>query len=365
LKIKGLPVIMPKKSTLAKARPKAQSKIVRFDKRLKVPKPFSNYVLIFDEHLRDLPGVPEVIDQFPHHYAVKAGEGLKQAQKIFELAEKVTAYSEQHEVSVDGFVAMGGGSVTDSVGFLASIYKRGKPLIHIPSTWLAAIDSVHGGKTAVNLKGLKNQLGTFYLADEVWLFRELLFCQSRERVFDAFGEVFKIGLLEGGNLWRSIGAIKKLNALWLWKNLPSLIQAKMKIVKKDPFEQSGYRAILNLGHTWGHVFESQLNISHGRAVAMGTVLSLHLSLEMKILSPNHFKKIISSVAYKYLPDISEIQQLRQNLRSPQKVLRQDKKTAGPGQVRFVFLKAPGKPVVQKIDIELLVQNTDNCLYGRV
>jgi 3-dehydroquinate synthetase len=352
---------MPKKSAVNRL----GSKIVRFDKRLTVPKELRNYVLIFDEQLRDLPGVIDVIAQFKHSYGVAAGENLKQAEKVFELAERITVFSEENEISIDGFVAMGGGSVTDSVGFLASIYKRGRPLIHIPSTWLAAIDSVHGGKNAVNLNGLKNQLGTFYSASEVWLFRELLFSQPRERVYDAFGEVFKIGLLHGGMLWKNISVIKKLNALWLWKFLPLLISAKMKIVAKDPFEKSGYRAILNLGHTWGHVFESQMNVSHGRAVAMGTVLSLELSAKLKLLSAANLKEIKQSLAYKYLPEIAEIQQLRQNLRSPYKALMQDKKATGSKDVRFVFIKGPGKPVVQKIDIELLIQTTDNCLYGRV
>ena len=118
---------------------------------------------------RDLPR--ELIDALPGEAVifVRAGEGLKSLVRMDGLAEEVLAVRSTKPLTL---IAVGGGSVGDAVGFLASVLWRGVRLWHVPTTLLAMVDSAHGGKTAVNLSGAKNQLGTFYTADRVVIVRE-------------------------------------------------------------------------------------------------------------------------------------------------------------------------------------------------
>ncbi|MCX7978645.1 MAG: hypothetical protein N2578_06535, partial [Bdellovibrionaceae bacterium] len=124
-------------------------------------------VLIYDRHLDSI--CPGFIRKFPLRYAVSGGEGLKDAARFFAHMERLAKITAKADLPRPRIIAMGGGSVGDFSGFVASVWKRGTPLVHIPSTWLAAMDSAHGGKTALNLSGIKNQIGTFYSAESVHL----------------------------------------------------------------------------------------------------------------------------------------------------------------------------------------------------
>jgi 3-dehydroquinate synthase len=252
------------------------------------------------------------------------------------------------------FVAVGGGSVGDFVGFMASVFKRGSTLIQIPSTWLAAIDSAHGGKTALNIKCFKNQIGTFYPAQKIILCKQLLLTQPTQRTDEALGEIIKTALLSGGTLWNQISQETAFNSLKLWKYLPQLISYKYKIVEKDPFEKEGLRYVLNLGHTFGHTFELYFKIPHGEAVNIGLVLALELSKVKKIMKPQVFNKIHQTPLLKcHLASNLKVSALLRKHKEISKLLAQDKKISLDGKINFVYIKSPGHPVVLSVSIQEL------------
>ena len=140
----------------------------------------------------------------PYAVGVDSGETLKSLSSFVQFVENLppgvaTLSRKNMEVW-----AVGGGSVGDFAGFFASVWKRGVKLVMVPSTWLSALDSAHGGKTGLNLQGAKNQIGTFYPASEVLLIRELLEEQPKERLSDAMGELAKIALIDGAPWTRNL-----------------------------------------------------------------------------------------------------------------------------------------------------------------
>ena len=135
------------------------------------------------------------IQQFPLAIPVKAGEELKSLSQFEVLVKRIEKSTQGIQRQQFTLVAFGGGSVGDTVGFLASVLKRGVPWVNIPSTWISAIDSAHGGKTALNIGSLKNVVGSFYAPTNVVLFTSLLARQPERLLNDAYGEIAKTVLL--------------------------------------------------------------------------------------------------------------------------------------------------------------------------
>jgi 3-dehydroquinate synthase len=166
-------------------------------------------------------------------------------------------------------IAVGGGMTTDLVGFLASTYMRGVPLVLIPTTLLGMVDAAIGGKTGVDTPFGKNLIGSFYLPKAVFIETEFLKTLSEKEIKNGMSEVLKYGLIAD-------------EAIWNGGDLESLIRAsiscKMGIIEQD-FDEKGLRRILNFGHTVGHALEllSQFQISHGEAVALGCMAESYLS----------------------------------------------------------------------------------------
>lgn len=309
-------------------------------------------IFIFDKHLLKIPKVKSWILSLPNSYGVDAGENLKQLHSFEQHTLNILKILESLKVKNVTLIAIGGGSVGDFVGFMASVLRRGVSLIQIPSTWLSAIDSSHGGKTALNLGFYKNQIGTFYPADKVVLCKELLMSQPQERIHDALGEVIKTALLAGGLLWNQISKENQFDSQKLWAYLPSLIQYKYKIVKKDPFEKKGLRSILNLGHTLGHTFEINYKLSHGWSVNLGIVAALELSKNINILSAREFKKLVESPLLRsHLATKSKLKFYIRNLDLIKKALLHDKKITKKNKLKFIFLEKPGKPHIKEIEIQ--------------
>ena len=108
-------------------------------------------------------------------------------------------------------VVIGGGTLGDFGGFLSHILKRGLPLVHVPSTWLSAIDSAHGGKNGINFLNIKNQLGTIYPAQKVILIKDLLETQSAERNREGFGELIKIAYIDSNSFYNRVAKLNPKN----------------------------------------------------------------------------------------------------------------------------------------------------------
>ena len=303
--------------------------------------PRKQSLIIYDQRLR--PYLKTWLLSYPNTYAVRAGEGLKDVNSFPEHLRKILALTKGVGPTKLTVVALGGGSVGDFAGFVASVLKRGVPLVHIPSTWLAAIDSSHGGKTALNVNGIKNQIGTFYPAEKIYLVKSLLLAQPQARSQEAIGEALKMALLAGGPLWRALRNTQKPSSKMLWSLLPKLIREKYKIVKRDPFEKKGYRHLLNLGHTVGHVFEAELGLPHGIAVLHGLRFAIDWSFHYGLMSKDVHRKLIG-----VLPEIG---QSLQSLRSAKSYLAQDKKMLADAKLRFVFLRTPGRPQIRTVTVK--------------
>ena len=179
-------------------------------------------------------------------------------------------------------INIGGGMVTDLGGFAASTFKRGINYINIPTTLLSMVDASVGGKTGINFRGLKNEIGVFNNAETVILDTQFLKTLDQDNILSGYAEMLKHGLISDEKMWAEL-----LNYDLRMKNLESLqrmvaesVAVKQRIVTEDPTEQ-GIRKALNLGHTAGHAFESfalsKQPILHGYAVAFGLICELYLS----------------------------------------------------------------------------------------
>lgn len=210
------------------------------------------------------------------HSIVVALNGSESTKSLATLTAVLnTIFSSRHfEFSKKTkLVVIGGGTLGDFGGFLAHILKRGIELVLVPTTWLSAIDSAHGGKNGINFKNFKNQLGTIYPARQVILVRSLLELQPQERTIEGFGELIKIAYIQSPRFYKKV-AKETADSLDLFSYLPKAIAGKYSVVKKDPFETKGIRYILNFGHTIGHVWEAELGIHHGISVLLGMYFDL-------------------------------------------------------------------------------------------
>ncbi len=215
-------------------------------------------------------GVPE-----KRIFALPQGERAKNWSEVGKAIQFL--HKQSHERNVPVFV-IGGGACLDAGALVASLYRRGVPLVLVPTTLLSMVDATVGGKTAVNLdvEGnlYKNVAGTFYPAKNIYYWSGWLESLHKKERLSGVGELLKTIWLSDSdvdieNLRQWIdGEVSEDN---LWKNVRKAVAYKIQVVESDPLDSLGKRAILNFGHTLGHALESLArgSISHGEAVAWG------------------------------------------------------------------------------------------------
>ncbi|MDO5036470.1 MAG: 3-dehydroquinate synthase family protein [Porphyromonas sp.] len=247
----------------------------------------------------------------------------------------------------DLLITLGGGAISDLGGWVASNYKRGMRLCHIPTTLLGMIDASIGGKTAIDMGGVKNAVGSFYSAEQVLLCPEFLETLPERELLSGWGEVLKYALL--GHL--ELEEILCLDPREEHFSIPSKLilqsaEAKQAVVGGDPFD-SGSRKQLNLGHTFGHALESLCTIAgsterlpHGVAVAAGLVCELYLSH----LEYGYPQQLLTTVA-RYIRDTLPRVGLQCTMYDDlYRIALNDKKNSQSGEVNCTLLKAPATPV---------------------
>ena len=179
-------------------------------------------------------------------------------------------------------INIGGGMVTDLGGFAASTFKRGINYINIPTTLLSMVDASVGGKTGINFRGLKNEIGVFNNASTVILDTQFLKTLDAENICSGYAEMLKHGLISDEKMWAELMnfELEQPDLRQLSRMVADSVAVKERIVTEDPTEQ-GIRKALNLGHTVGHAFESfalkRQPVLHGYAVAWGLICELYLS----------------------------------------------------------------------------------------
>jgi len=206
--------------------------------------------------------------------------------KSLKVAETLLSEWVQKSLNRDTVVVcIGGGTITDLGGFLASVYNRGLRSVYIPTTLLAMTDAALGGKNALNLLSAKNQIGTIHFPLYTFVTTTFLSTLPGEEMKSGYVEMMKHAVLNSGNFIRQISSISNPEAPPDLKLLIRSIHVKMKIVQADPLESKS-RFLLNLGHTFGHAYESCFAdsgqpVSHGHAVALGLA-------EILFISKNHY-----------------------------------------------------------------------------
>lgn len=241
-------------------------------------------------------------------------------------------------------IALGGGVIGDLVGFVASTYMRGIDLIQVPTTLLAMVDASIGGKTAVNHHKGKNLIGTFYQPKMVLIDIDVLGTLPPKELKNGLAEVVKYGVIKDPKILSMLEGNPKVTPAFWQKLVYLCARIKAEVVSKDEREMSGYRMILNFGHTIGHAVESITKykaFSHGEGVAFGMVAALLIALKMKLMDRKKYDRIIDLIVRLKLPVKARVSAAR-ILNS----IKLDKK-AKSGKVRFVLPVSIGKVTIRE------------------
>lgn len=244
-------------------------------------------------------------------------------------------------------VALGGGVVGDIAGFAAACYQRGIRYVQVPTTLLAQVDSAVGGKTAVNHPLGKNMIGAFHQPGGVVADTAALRTLPQREISAGLAEIIKYGLIKDARFFswleKEMGALLDLRPEALEYAIESSCRFKAEVVEADEFE-NGVRAVLNLGHTFGHAIETGLDYSgwlHGEAVAVGMLMAADLSFRLGWLDPSVPKRLFNLVRRAglpvQLPDALTPERLRE-------LMAIDKKSRS-GRLRLVLLRRIGEAVV--------------------
>ena len=273
------------------------------------------------------------------------GENHKTLETVATVYDKLLESSFSRSCTL---IALGGGVIGDMTGFAAATYQRGVNFIQIPTTLLAQVDSSVGGKTGVNRPLGKNMVGAFFQPRCVLVDTTTLNTLPDRELRAGLAEIIKYGLINNAPFYA-----------WLWQNMPRLLQRdaealryaiklscmeKAAIVAADETE-NGLRAILNLGHTFGHAIETAMGYGewlHGEAVATGMVMAADLSWRLGYISQDDAQAIKALIAAAELPvtppAIDEATFLR--------LMGKDKK-ADQGKMKFILLKGIGKASIEQ------------------
>ncbi|MDZ4203070.1 MAG: 3-dehydroquinate synthase [Gallionella sp.] len=262
-------------------------------------------------------------------------------------------------------IALGGGVIGDMTGYAAATYLRGVPFIQIPTTLLAQVDSSVGGKTGINHPLGKNMIGAFYQPQLVLADTDTLDTLPDKELAAGMAEVIKYGLIRDLPflewLEQNIGKLMARDKDALQYAITRSCENKAEVVAADERE-SGERALLNLGHTFGHAIESGMgygNWLHGEGVAAGTIMAADLSQRLGWISDQDVARIRKLFERAGLPVVAPDLGVEKYL----EFMGLDKKVEG-GKMRFVLLKQIGCAVVHgETPPELLKQTLEACVRG--
>jgi 3-dehydroquinate synthase len=281
-------------------------------------------------------------------YAFESGEKHKTPEELFGILNYL---AENKVTRRDFIIALGGGIVGDMAGFAAGIYLRGIRYIQVPTTFLAAVDSSVGGKTAVNLSAGKNLAGLFYQPEIVICDPETFNTLDDDTFADGVSEAVKHGMICDEGFFRSLSGKTREQYM---KNIEEIVarnvEIKGEIVGADEFEK-GKRQLLNFGHTAGHAIEkvTEHAVSHGQAVATGMVLMSRAAFKMGFCAHDFSLEIEAALA----GILSEIN-LNYCAEKLYEAALSDKKRSG-GKINIIIPESVGKCVIKQINTEELLE----------
>lgn len=278
---------------------------------------------------------------------VSQGEGSKSLQTAEEILTEMLSRQFSRK---DAVVSVGGGVVGDLGGFVASLYMRGIDFYNVPTTVLSQVDSSIGGKTAVNLAGIKNIIGAFYQPKKVLIDPDTLSTLSQRQITNGLMEAIKMGATSD----------KVLFDMFLddtWRNQLDTVIERALLVKKYVVEQdekeSHLRKILNFGHTIGHGFESAAKgkLLHGECVALGMLYMSSSKMQCNL------KKIYKNVGFE-APDLSGI-----DIKAVKEAITHDKKAANQC-CDVVYVEEIGKGIIDTWTMEQVLDRLEGDIHEK-
>ena len=313
-------------------------------------KAYADYriLVLVDENTREycLPRLFPVIEKYnPEVIEIQSGE----LHKNIESCQFVWSHFLKLKISRKSLlINLGGGVISDMGGFIASVYKRGIPFIHIPTTLLASVDAAIGGKTGVDYSTYKNQLGVFAHPEAIFINPDFFSSLDIRQLKVGYAEMIKHGLIADADYWNELQKIPDFSEIDWLTFIEKSIQIKSEIVIKDPREE-GLRKLLNFGHTFGHAFESfslkhhEIPLLHGEAVVLGMMAEADLSVKMLGLKKSDAVKI-----NKFLSEIYPIRKfIDDDIDELLDFMIQDKKNLNDG-INFSLIKEIGVGVIDQI-----------------
>ncbi len=274
----------------------------------------------------------ELMNQFSQAYLFLVPTSEK-AKSIDTYVECLTYLQKQEFTRDDIIIALGGGTVGDLAGFVAATYLRGIQWIQVPTTTLSQIDSSVGGKSALNLNGVKNVVGAFWQPQKVFVDTETLLTLDYRNFNNGLIEALKVGLLFDEVL---VNKIENFNPDELEDIIISAVDLKRQVVEQDECDH-GIRAVLNFGHTLGHAIESLSNgqFLHGECVGIG-LLAMIESKELRDRVRGILKKMDSPISFE-----GELQEVIQ-------IIQHDKKRQ-KDQIAAILLDCIGSWRIEKLE----------------
>ncbi|MGL5837783.1 MAG: 3-dehydroquinate synthase [Sphingorhabdus sp.] len=317
-------------------------------------------VIVTDTNVaqRVLPGFATVLNEAGFEYAahlLPPGEGAKSWAELERLTDWLLS---EHIERGDHIVALGGGVVGDITGFAAHIVKRGCHFIQVPTTLLAQVDSSVGGKTAINSKAGKNLVGAFHQPSLVLIDPDVLDSLPSREISAGYAEIVKYGLIDSPDFFNwceaNIDAFLVGNAATRSYAIARSVEAKARIVAADEKELTGTRALLNLGHTFGHALEAETGYSdrllHGEGVAAGMALAFRYSVRRGHCPASDADRVAAHLAMAGLPTTLTEAQIDANGAQLVEHMLHDKKKAG-GTLPFLLTNGIGRTFLAK-DVDL-------------
>ena len=308
--------------------------------------PNKKYFIVLDSKIKN--SIPKKIINKKNIFLLKINSNEK--IKSLKFYKQIISFLLKNNVNRSStLIAIGGGTIGDLSGFVASTILRGIKFVLIPSTLLSQVDSSIGGKNGINTNYGKNLVGTFYQPDLVIIDPLILKTLNKKQMRSGYAEIFKHALINDINFYK-----------WLKNNYNKIIQCNMKILsyaiyksiiikakfvkndEKETINNNFSRFFLNFGHTFGHALETfnkyRLNLSHGEAIAIGMVVVCKISYKLKKLDKDDYENIVAHLKKVGLP-VNSKQIYNKKI---YKIIEMDKKNIN-GKVNLILLNKIGKP----------------------
>jgi 3-dehydroquinate synthase len=307
------------------------------------------FVITDENCLRDCWPLLEPVfnpDRVPMVIPLRAGERHKNLESTALIWETLLGAEAKRNSLI---VNLGGGVITDMGGFAASVFKRGIPYIHIPTSLLGMVDASIGGKTGIDFKSQKNMLGTFSYPEAVCVWDGFLETLPQCHQKSGMAEAYKHALIDNSGYWEFL----KRGELSFERIIFKSLEIKKKLADKDPKEK-GERKKLNFGHTIAHSLEAyflekETEILHGDAVAAGIIVESYLSWKSGFLSLECLEEIKGVICQRFSPVVFPLQDVELLL----DYMKHDKKNDKSG-LNFTLLDCVGGAIInQRLDASLV------------